>query len=218
MSAPESSGKLRIVHNVAKGPAVDVYIDGKQVLSNVGYSKVSEHLKVPAGDHSIEITPHKTIGHLTGVQASVASGADYTVIVGGDINRPDSLGLLVLQNDRTCPQRGQTHIRFVQAAHTLPNVDVWVDGPTMLFRNVAYGSSGIPAYVPIQAKNYHVGVSSSGSKDLVAKPQEISLKDGLIYTMVSSGIVDDKDTPNKILLIKDSADGICYVGDVQTKI
>src|SRR5665648_337141 len=109
MSNPESSGKLRVVHNVSKGPSVDVFIDGKQVLSNVGYSKVSDYLRVPAGNHSIEITPHKSISRLAGVQASVVPGANYSVIVGGDINRPESLGLLVLQNDMTCPQRGQSH-------------------------------------------------------------------------------------------------------------
>lgn len=218
MSTSELFGKLRVVHNVAKGPAVDVFVDGKQVLSNVGYSKVSEYLKVPSGNHSIEVTPYKSISRLAGVQASVAPGADYTVIAGGDINRPESLGLLVLQNDKTCPQRGQSHVRFVHAAATVPAVDVWVDGPTMLFRDVSYGSSGVPAYVPVQAKTYHVGVSPAGSKDLVAKPQEVSLKDGQIYTLVASGLLNDKDAPIKALMIKDSSDGMCYVGDTMTKI
>lgn len=217
MSTPVS-GKIRVVHNVAKGPAVDVYLDGKQVLSNVGYSKVSEYLKVPVGVHSVEVTPHKAINRLVGVQATIAPDTDYTAIVGGDAVQPSSLGILVLENDRACPQRGQAHLRFVHAAATVPNVDIWVDGPTLLFKNVAYGSSGVPAYVPVQAKSYHVGVSPAGSRDLVTKPQAIELKDGQVYTVVASGLLNDKDAPIKGLLLRDSSDGICYVGDMSVKI
>jgi len=212
MSVPDLSGKIRLIHNLTNGPNVDLYLDGKQVLYNVVPSKVTDYLKVAPGSRNLEVTPHREIARITGVQMNVVQGENYDVILGGDARQAQSIGLMVIKNDKNCPQRGQAHVRFVNAGAGLPSVDVYVDGPTMIFRNVAYGTVGSPVYIPVQAKTYNVGLAPVGSTDLLSKPHSVDLRDGQIYTLVATS------DPGKVLVVKDSADGLCYVGDSQVRI
>ena len=197
--------KVRAVHNVAKGPNVNVVLDGKIALENVGYMAVSDYLKVPSGRHSVAITTTDGSKTLASTTVTLTPGADYTVIAHGDVTDLSTLSLLALQDDNSCPKAGKAHVRFVHAAATVPAVDVWADMETKVFSDVSYGKTGEPVYLPVKAGEISIAVTPAGSGDIVLGPVDLRLDSGKIYTIVASGLLDDEDAPVSAIISQDSA-------------
>ena len=200
--------QVRVVHNVAQGPKVDVYLDDKQVLSDVPYKAVSDYLKVPAGKHHVDVTAAGDRTALFEADVDLKSGQRYTVIAHGLASKPESLALLPLVDNQACPAHRKAHVRFIHAAAGAPPVDVYVgDGPTRIFERVSYGETGNPAYLPVAAKAYDLGVTPAGSMDLVVGPVTVDLENGGIYTVIASGKLNDRQTPLTAIIVDDSHRG-----------
>lgn len=203
--------KVRVVHNVANGPDVDIYLDGKMVLSDVPYTKVSDFLSVPPGNHQILVTAAGSNDVLFGANVDLRPGLNYTVIAHGLAKRPDTLALLTLEDDRSCPARGKAHVRFIHAAAGAPAVDVYATGPTLLFDNVSYGKTGNPTYLPVDAGKVDLGVTAHGSDELVLGPIPFTLGKEGNYTLIATGIVGDDEAPLGAILIDDTRKSCVYV-------
>ena len=119
----KSNSRVKVIHNVANGPAVDVVVDGNKVLSNVEYKVQSDYLVLPSGKHSVSISAGGKV--LASTNVDLESNADYTVIAHGDVKNLSSLGLLSLKDNNACPATGKAHLRFVHAAAGAPAVDIW---------------------------------------------------------------------------------------------
>src|SRR5688572_21498336 len=56
-SAQGNNAMVRVVHASPDAPAVDVYVDGQAVLTNVAFPAISDYLAVPAGAHELAVAP-----------------------------------------------------------------------------------------------------------------------------------------------------------------
>jgi hypothetical protein len=197
--------KVRAVHNVAKGPNVNVVLDGKIALENVGYMAVSDYLKVPSGRHTVAITTTDGSKTLASATVTLSPGSDYTVIAHGDVTDLSTLSLLALQDDNSCPKMGKAHVRFIHAAATVPDVDVWANMENKVFSNVSYGQTGKPVYLPVAAGEISIAVTPAGSGDVVLGPIDLRLDSGKTYTIVASGLLEDDDAPISAIISQDNA-------------
>ncbi|MFC5970977.1 DUF4397 domain-containing protein [Halomarina salina] len=50
------TANLRVAHVAAGAPAVDVYVNGEEFLTDVDYGSISEYAQVPAGEYNVTIT------------------------------------------------------------------------------------------------------------------------------------------------------------------
>src|SRR5215208_1806650 len=50
-ASAQGNALVRVVHASPDAPAVDVYVDGNKVLSNVPFFTASDYLPLPAGEH-----------------------------------------------------------------------------------------------------------------------------------------------------------------------
>ena len=197
--------KVRAVHNVAKGPNVNVVLDGKIALENVSYMAVSDYLKVPSGKHAVAITTTDGSKTLASTTVTLSPGVDYTVIAHGDVTQPTTLSLLALQDDNSCPKAGKAHVRFVHAAATVPAVDVWANMESKVFSDVSYGQTSQPVYLPVKAGEISIAVTPAGSGDVVLGPVDLRLESGKTYTIIASGLLGDEDAPLSAIISQDSA-------------
>lgn len=195
--------RVRCIHNVANGPNVNVAVDGKFVLFDVPYKTVSSYLKVPSGQHSLAITTIDGINVLSSLVVNLLSGKDYTVIAHGDIKNLKSISLLPLLDNKTCPRHNKAHIRFVHAAATIPNVDIWINNKYKVFPNVAYGSLGNPEYLSVNAVHLNVSAAVAGTENIALGPLPLQLLGGKIYTIVATGLLNDKQSPLSVIVIPD---------------
>src|SRR6056297_257603 len=108
--------KVRVIHNVANGPNVNVYVDGIKVLENVAYKAVSDYLSLPAGKHSLAIATPGSDKTITGIYVNL--------IAHGLISDLKTIKLLALQDNNDCPAPGKAHVRFIHAAAGVPPVNV----------------------------------------------------------------------------------------------
>ncbi len=201
----EKGSRVRAVHNVAKGPNVNVLLDGKMALSGVGYKAISDYLKVPSGKHTVSITTTDGKTTLASVDVGLIPGKDYTVVAHGDISDLSSIDLLALQDDNSCPTHGKAHVRFIHAAAKVPGVDIWANMNTPVFTSVSYGNTGEPTYVIVDAGHISLAVTPAGSTDVVLGPLDLKLDAKKTYTILATGLLDDEEAPLSALVSEDSS-------------
>lgn len=198
----KENSRVKVVHNVAKGPAVNVFVDGKEVLSDVDYKVQSGYLKLPSGKHSLSIEAGGKV--LASKNVELTPNKDYTVIAHGDVNNLSSIALLALQDNNSCPNRGKAHVRFVHAAAGAPSVDIWAGNNTRIFENVSYGETGKPIYLPVDAGVVDISVTPTGIVQRVLGPISLNLELGKVYTVIASGVVGDDLAPLTALVHEDN--------------
>jgi hypothetical protein len=112
---------VRLVHAAPDAPAVDVWVDGVEVSSNVSYMTVTPYETLSAGPHLVQVM-------LSGLPIPVVSqtlvltgGMDFTVAGAGQ-----GMGITaaVLEDDNS-PANNNT-VRFVNLSSDTPAIDVVV--------------------------------------------------------------------------------------------
>lgn len=185
--------KVRLIHNIAGAPDVDVYINNKLVASDVTYKDVSDYLSLPEGTHTIDLYVAGTRDNILTRKANVESCSAYTLLVSGDANKPETFSILPLADDTDMPGPGKAKVRFVHDAAGAPAVDVYYrayDGDMLLLDNYSY-KDYTREYLEIDAAPLTLTVTGAGSNIAVIEPFDISPESGKVYTLVATGTVDN---------------------------
>jgi hypothetical protein len=175
---------VRVAHASPDAPAVDVWVNGAVVLSNVAFGQLSNYLLVPAGDYNIKVTP-------TGLTAPVVIDADvtldkdkaYTVAASGLLA---SIAPVVYMDNNTRPAPGHAKVNFTHLSPDAPAVDVGVVGGGNLFTNVAF--KGTSPYIEVPAGQYDLEVKLTGTPTVVLTLNNVDLDMGMIYTVFAEGL------------------------------
>ena len=90
------SSKIRFIHNVPRAPSVNVFLDGKEVLSNVAYKAVSDYLKVASGSHRVSVNPVGSDAPIVTKDIKLDSNNSYTLLIEGLLPHGKNLVELLL--------------------------------------------------------------------------------------------------------------------------
>lgn len=199
---------VRVVHNVAGAPNVDVYVNNRRVLTNVAYKQVSPYLSLPEGRYTVTVfATGDTQNPLIKQRLSVRDGRYFTAIAVGSVNNLDNLSLLVAQNDSSCPSRGSGNLRFIHGSADAPTVNVLVDGNVVL-SDVSFGD--VSRYLNLTApRTYNIVVETTRER---TKVLETSLRLGNRenVSVLASGIPGNTATPLTALVLVDN-DQTCTI-------
>ncbi|HSK94794.1 MAG TPA: DUF4397 domain-containing protein [Candidatus Angelobacter sp.] len=77
-------------------------------------------------------------------------------------------------------------VRVVHASPDAPNVDIWVDGETVL-TDVPF--TAVSDYLSLPAGTYSIAVSATGDTDPVIGPLDLDFEAGTAYTIAAYGFV-----------------------------
>lgn len=201
--------RLRVVHNVANGPNVDATLDGAMVLKNVAYKAISDYLEITSGAHVVTVYVANSATVIGNWSVDLKIGGAYTLIVHGLIKDLKTIAPLLLEDNLTCPMQGKAHVRFIHAAASIPNVDIYAED-NRIFMNVAYGQTGNPVYLPVPSGMVNVSVTVTGSNKTALGPLPLQLASGGIYTIIATGLLNDKMSPLSALVSEDSK-GSCII-------
>ena len=97
-----------------------------------------------------------------------------------------AMGLLALAAVPAAAQN-EAFVRVVHASPDAPNVDVWVDGETVL-TDVPF--TAVSDYLTLPAGTYNVQVTATGSTDAVIDA-DLTLEAGTSYTVAATGLLAD---------------------------
>lgn len=177
-AVPEAA--VRVAHFSPDAPAVDVYVDGEQILAEFTYAEVSPYLEIAPGTYRITITAAGDPQAVVFDDEVEFGSAFYTVAaigeLGADTFRPEIL-----------VDAGSALVRLFHAAPDAPAVDVLADGEP-LFENVVFEES--TNYVAVPAGTYTLSVTPAGDPETVVAEFPVDLELGTAYTANAIGYLE----------------------------
>jgi len=186
-TGPNGTAQVRVVHGSPDAPAVDVLVEGKEVLSDVSYLQSSPYLSVPAGTRNIRVNAANSTTTVINANAAVTKDYAYTVIA---TNLLASIEPLVLEDDLTAPAAGNIKVRLVHGAPNVGQVDIYVTAPGANLATATPTLTAVPfkaasGYLEVPAGNYQVRITPTGTKTVAIDTGALTLAAGQIRTGIA---------------------------------
>ncbi|NJL35010.1 MAG: DUF4397 domain-containing protein, partial [Chloroflexaceae bacterium] len=184
-AAQDGTAQVRVVHASPDAPAVDVYVDGSAVLTNVSFFAASGYLEVPAGERRIQVAPAGTSADQAVIDATVNlnAGQAYTVAATGLL---ENIGATVFEDNLSPAAAGEARVDVVHLSPDAPAVDVKLADGTILIENLAFGEG---ATIDVPAGTYDLIVTPTGAADVVIDLSGTTLEAGILYTVFATNVV-----------------------------
>ena len=203
-NGPAAEARLRVVHASPDAPAVDVLVDGDEVLSDVPYAAASAYLTVPAGARRIQVRAAGTSTIVIDATPTLADGTDYTVLA---VDVVANIAPLVLVDDNAAPAAGNVRVRLVHASPTAGTVDIYVTAPGADISALAPTLANVPFaatsdYLEVPAGDYQVRVTPAGTKTVALDTGTLGVAAGQVRTGVALDAVGGG-TPLQAIVLAD---------------
>ncbi len=203
--AQGGQGMVRAFHNSPDTPAVDIYVNGERVWSDVAYGDLSDYRELPQGIYSVavKVAPSDSDSPAA-LSAEVKLGRHPLTIaaIGSLTGDGGGLRVKVLQDARGAASR----LALLRVAHTspdAPNVDVqlrlgkwWLP----VIRNLAFGRA--TGYLPLPASwrgepiAYDFRVVVAGTNQVLLDLPNTTLPGGNAVTVWAVGFVSPSGNAN----------------------
>jgi hypothetical protein len=192
---PNMGAEVRVVHNSADTPAVDVLVDGARVLSNVPFPAASNYddIQAPAGTYNVVVAASvdNSIAPIN-VDLELENAASYTAIAVGSFAQ-DTIDAVLRQDDRrsiaTAARVEVIHGSFLVASEIPVDVYLTEDGVIAdaepAISGLAYPES--TGQIDLPPGSYWVTVTAAGDRSVVAfdSGAAIPLDAGTNYTVIA---------------------------------
>ena len=185
--AQSATAAVRVAHFAPDAPALDVYIGGERVLSNVSFGTVSNYLRLPDGRATVKVVPTGAPAGNQGLveaNVTVAGGQAYTIAATGQVA---TIQGTVFSDSLRTPAAGKAKVRLVHTSPNAPAVDVAVAGGPVLFRNISFRSAS--DYIEVDAGTYNLEVRPAGQTVVALAVPGVSLQAGVTYTVFGLGLL-----------------------------
>lgn len=187
-AAQQSDARVRVMHASPDAPAVDVYVDGSEAISDLAFNEITEYVALPAGAHNIQVFPASADGSGTPVIAAdltLDAGKDYTVAAVGLLA---SIEPLVLEDNNATPSAGKAKLRFVHASPDAPAVDIYAEGAGVVISNASFKQAS--DYLELSGATYNLEVRAAGSTTVALDLPNVTLEAGKTYTAFATGLLE----------------------------
>ncbi|HSD70725.1 MAG TPA: DUF4397 domain-containing protein [Woeseiaceae bacterium] len=181
--APADTFRVQVLHASPDAPAVNVLVDGTEVLADVDYKSGSAALELEVGDYEIQvdgITPGGVATVIGPVTLDFAADTLYSIVALNDVANIEPV---VLQQPDSAVPAGASRVRVLHAAPMAPEVAVYATAPGAdLATSAPLGTFSFkgdlgPAEVP--AGDYQIRVTlPSDPATVVFDSGTITLADG----------------------------------------
>lgn len=182
---PAETLELQVLHASADAPAVNVIIDGNEVLSNVNYKVGSSRITLDQATYAIQVdglTPAGPATVIGPVDIAFDSDLIYSIVAVGKVGDA-TLEPVVLNQPSTDVAAGSARAFVLHASPDAPRVDVFVTTPgadltgTAPLGTFSYKESLGP--VEVAAGDYQIRVTPEGdAATVVYDSGALTLNDG----------------------------------------
>lgn len=168
----EAVAKVRVLHASPDAPAVDVYADGAEILSDVPFGVISDYLEVPAGEHRIQVVA-------AGADPAAGTVIDATLTLEGltayTVAATNALAAIEAQVivDAPAPTADAAQVRIVHLSADAPAVDIAPDGGAPIVAGLAYPDA--TDYLSVPSGMYDLEVRPAGTMDVALQIDSVGL-------------------------------------------
>lgn len=188
----DATADIRVAHAVADAPAVDVIANNALTLIDaLPFPEATDYAAVAPGDYLIDVAADadNSIVVIDDAAIALSQGQRYTAIAK---NTLAEIGLELLMDDiRSVATAAK--VRIIHASPSAGDVDIYVttDGN---ITDVEPAFSAVPfdanmlaetGYVELEAGDYAISVTPTGTKDAVLETGILSLVAGEVYTAIA---------------------------------
>ena len=186
-SAAQTTATVRVLHGVP-GLTVDVYANGKKVLSDFTPGSLSAPLKLPGGSYDIKVfKAGQGPGGTPAIEKTVEVTAGTNVTLTANLTESGSPALNAYANDtsKVPAGKGRLTVRHIAAA---PAVDVRANG-TAIVKNL---SNPDEAVTEAPAGTVKADVTLAGTDNVVIGPTDLTVAEGANTIVYAWGSAKDK--------------------------
>jgi hypothetical protein len=211
--------KVQVVHGSPDAPAVNVFVDGGEVLGNVDYKVGSQALELDEGTYTIRVD-----GILPGGNATVIGPVDLdfaadTIYTIAAVNDVAAIEPVVISQDDIAVSAGSARLFVLHGAAAAPEVDVYVTAPGAdLTASAPVGTFAFKDTIgpaEVAAGDYQVRVTAAGDPTAVVFDSgTIALNDGDDLTLTA--VPNTSGGPAAISLVALNGGGSLEILDVNT--
>ncbi|WP_406046963.1 DUF4397 domain-containing protein [Kribbella sp. NBC_00889] len=170
-AAPAATATVSVLHGVP-GATVDVYANGKKLLTNFKPGTLTDPLKLPEGEYDLKVTAAgKTAALIQANDVAVPGGANVTVVA--HLNAGGKPVLTPFVNDTSKLAAGQARLTVRHTA-AAPAVDVRAGGKPVFtgLTNPKQAKADLPA------GTVTADVVLAGTSTVALGPADVNLKEG----------------------------------------
>lgn len=185
-----SKAMVRVMHASPDAPAVDVYVNGDVVLSDVPFKAISDYLMLDAGSYDLGIKPAGAAAGdpyvLEANDVAVAAGKAYTVAATGLLA---NIAFTILPDDPKASS-DTAKLRVVHFSPDTPAVDVGLKGTApadALIKGLAFPEAS--SYLAVPGDTYDVEVRPAGTDQVALDLSGTTLENGKNYSVFAVGLL-----------------------------
>ncbi|MCO6473067.1 MAG: DUF4397 domain-containing protein [Melioribacteraceae bacterium] len=199
--------QVRVIHASYDAPAVDVWVNDAQVISNLSYGESSGYAELEEGEKNIIVSAAGTTTPVISATVTIIANQELTIYA---VNNLTSIEAIISEDDRI--SSGSAKVRFIHAAPDAPAVDIKVNNGmgSTLFGNAEFKT--IADYIEVPEGTYNLAVTPAGSNAEVVILGNAPLMSGRIYTVMAQGTLSGDDSyPFNVRTYVDNNQGISFV-------
>ena len=183
-----SVSAVRVVHDVADAPAVDVLVDGAEAINALAFPDFTGYAELAPDTYNVKVAADADNSVVViNADLELDAGAYYTVHAVGSLTEDSIEPLVVVDNPRRIATAAQ--IRVIHGSSLAGPVDVYltansdISAATAALSNVAFKADS--GYIQVPAGDYFVTVTPTGNKTAAIGPVAVTLDANRIYTAVA---------------------------------
>jgi hypothetical protein len=195
---------VRVLHAAPETSRLEVILEGES-RTLLEYAEVSEYITIGSGERRLQLV---TVGEEALIDFEIVLEPDtqYTVLVAGVAG---DLNPIVLIDDPTPADTGETRIRLVHAAPTAGAVDIYVTEPgaelataVPVLTSVAFGAAS--DYMVLDSRTYQVRVAVAGVDVLLIDLPLLVMSSMQVLTIVMMDTMGSG-PPHGLIVLSDRA-------------
>jgi hypothetical protein len=176
------TARVRAIHAIPDASAVDVYVNGRRLLSGITYKATTDYFVVPAGVYRVDMfAAGSTEAPLVTKQVTAAAGASYTFALLGTAVMPDFASF----TDQPFAPPSSVHVRFLHLSPDAPAIDIVAPGGQWLSRNVGFREPS--HYMTLVPSTYDLEIREAGTPNVLLSIPNLKLGSGTAYTIAAVG-------------------------------
>ncbi len=203
--AAAANASVRVLHASPDAPAVDVWVDGSKVLTNVPFKGISGYLPLPAGAHQVKVVATGTTSPaVIDAGVTVEAGKAYTIAAAGKLV---SVAPQVFVDDPMATT-GKAMIRVIHLSPDAPAVDVAVKGQApsaALVKNLVFPKAS--DYAAVAPATYDLEVRLAGTTTVALPLNGVALAGATNYTVFAVGLAAAGTPAAQALSVVTAVDG-----------
>ncbi len=197
---PQETAYIRLFHASPDAPAVDVYANGNLLAKGLLYKQITQHLRVPAGNYTIEVYPaNQKMNPVISAIIQILPNTSSTIAFVGMLS--EIMPHIIRGEYMPRIDRNKVYIRFVHLSPDAPPVDITLPDGTKIFEDVEFTEA--TDYIEVDPGNYAVQVRLAGTDTPVLSLPSVVLKPGIVNSVYAVGLVGGEPRL-EALLITDS--------------